>query len=72
MARKYSIGDTVRLTRKVSVDHFSSVGMSITGKIVETRDTGRYEYLKGPRNYGIEFTDRPGAWWYAGWEFKRV
>lgn len=69
MAKKYAVGDFVRVTNRETVRHFVSYGISIAGtikSIVPQNNVGRVN-----RPYLIQFTDGREAW-YARHEIRRV
>jgi hypothetical protein len=69
MAKRYQVGDKVRLINPQSVHWFSSVGMTIRGAI-EKIDPAYYQGNHN-RPFLIRFTDgRTGA--YARNEIKRI
>lgn len=73
MAKKYAVGDFVRVTNKCTVRHFTAHNISIAGTIkaiVPENGVGRV-VGRVNRPYLIKFTDGREAW-YAGHEIRRV
>jgi hypothetical protein len=66
MNNTINVGDRVRLTKKESIKHFQSVGMTISGTVVVIEKG----YFKN-RIYGIQFPDREGTWHYRRDEIKK-
>jgi hypothetical protein len=74
MGNEIKVGDTVRLTRAKSINHFKAGELTTVGTVVKISDdhTHRIPLEIGEMAYWIAFNDRPGQWAFRHDEIAKV
>lgn len=57
----------IQITRPETCAAFARLNLTTEGHIIKHDPAHKEGFLLRP--FGITFTDRPGVYWYARWEF---